>query len=107
MGVHVRLREGGVGLARCVVEEDLVVAEVVAWVEHEVFSFLFVLQWYGDLTLENHVEFTEMLAFFYNLLICEENMAIQITHKVTYEFISSVCVLIFEYVQELWSELRE
>ena len=98
------LRESGVSLACSVIEQDLVIAKVITRVEHKVFAFLLIFQRQDYLPLEDHVKFSEMLAFFDNFLISQENVTVQVANEVADEFVSGICTFIAKYVHELSSE---
>ena len=57
--------------------------------------------------MENHVKFSEMLTLLDNLLVCQEDVTVQITNEIADKFISSICILIFEYVLKFSSERRK
>jgi len=42
-----------------------------------------------------------MLTFLDNLLIGQEDVAVQVADEVAYEFVSCFCIFVFEYVHEL------
>ena len=59
------------------------------------------------MTLEDHIKFSKVLASFDDLLVGQEDVAVQITDEIADELVSSVSIFILEYMHELCAKGRE
>lgn len=57
--------------------------------------------------MEDHIKFSEVLASFDDLLVGQEDVAVQITDEIADELVSSVSIFILEYMHELRAKGRE
>ena len=59
------------------------------------------------MALEDHVKFGEVLTFFNNLLVSQEDMAVEVAYEVADKFVTSFNTFISEHVFEIFDERLE
>ena len=59
------------------------------------------------MTLEDHVKFGEVLTFFNDLLVSQEDMAVEVAHEVADKFVTGFNTFISEHVFEILYERLE
>lgn len=85
----------------------MVVSYVVSAVKLEVLIFILLFQRDRNLSLENHVHFFEVVAFFYHDLVTHKIAAVQLGDKVCHELFAASCEFKFKQMVEMLEELGE
>ena len=85
----------------------MVVTYVVSAVKLEILVDVFFLEGERNLTLENHIHFFEIVAFFYYDLVAHKEAAIQLGYKVRHKFFAANCIFKFKQMVKFLEELRD
>ena len=83
------------------VEKDLIVTKVVAWIKHEKLVLFSVFQTNNSFSTIDHEDLMKHLTFANNYLISNINSATKLRDHLTEEILSRLLLLIHEKVTEL------
>lgn len=85
----------------------MVVTYVVSAVKLKILVDVLFFKGECNLTLENHINFFKIVAFFYYDLVSHKEAAIQLGYEVRHKFFAANCIFKFKQMVKFLEELRE